>query len=213
MNAIRCVRGPSEEALRRRTRTRVESTAHVGLADGGSLLEGQGVERANGVRFETFNPNNEAGPTSRLLLMVSGDERGVVFGTLDAAVCRALLEGANVGRLGVSIDALPVVLPVNYAIDSETIIFRTTPGTKLSEALLKTVVAFEVDEYEPIGDVGWSVLVQGVASQIEDDEQITRARQLPLRLISAGGHSDRFVRIEMARITGRRLRPRFDGSA
>jgi nitroimidazol reductase NimA-like FMN-containing flavoprotein (pyridoxamine 5'-phosphate oxidase superfamily) len=107
----------------------------------------------------------------------------------------------------VSIDALPVILPVNYAIDGGAIVFRTTPGTKLSAALLETVVAFEVDEYEPNGDVGWSVLVQGVATEVVADDQIAWARQLPLRLISAGGDADRFVHIEIARVTGRRLRP------
>jgi len=144
--------------------------------------------------------------------MVGANDGGVVFEVLNATQCRALLEGATVGRLGVSIEALPVVLPVNYAMDGNSIVFRTTPGTKLSAALRKTVVAFEVDEYEPNGDVGWSVLVQGVASEIDDVDDVDRARQLALRVISADGHSDSFVRVDIGTVSGRRLRPRFDGT-
>ncbi len=138
---------------------------------------------------------------------MDGTNGGVVLEILDTTECRDLLERSDVGRLGVSIDALPVVLPVNYAVDGDAVIIRTTPGTKLSAALFETVVAFEVDDYEPNGDVGWSVLVQGVATEIADADQIVRAQQLPLRPISAGGRSDRFVRIDMGTVTGRRLRP------
>jgi nitroimidazol reductase NimA-like FMN-containing flavoprotein (pyridoxamine 5'-phosphate oxidase superfamily) len=35
--------------------------------------------------------------------------------TLDRAECLRLLEAATVGRIGVSIGALPVILPVNFA--------------------------------------------------------------------------------------------------
>ncbi len=145
--------------------------------------------------------------------MVEAANRGVVFEALDAEQCRTLLSSHNVGRVAVSIDALPVILPVNYAVDGDDIVFRTTPGTKLSAALLKTVVAFEVDEYEPNGDVGWSVLVQGRATELDVEEGLARARELPLRLISDGGEADRFVRIKIATVSGRRLRPRFEGTS
>jgi hypothetical protein len=79
--------------------------------------------------------------------------------------------------------------------------------------LLQKVVAFEINEYEPNGDVGWSVLVQGVAAEVTAVYDIAQARQLPLRLISAGGEFDRFVRVEIARISGRRVRPHSERSS
>ena len=75
------------------------------------------------------------------------------------------------------------------------------------------MVAFEVDEYEPNGDVGWSVLVQGRATELDVEEGLARARELPLRLISDDGEADRFVRIKIATVSGRRLRPRFEGTS
>ncbi|MGZ4140125.1 MAG: pyridoxamine 5'-phosphate oxidase family protein, partial [Actinomycetota bacterium] len=48
--------------------------------------------------------------------------------------CLELLAGAVVGRLGVSIRALPTILPVNFAVLRDRIVVRTVPGTKLDAA-------------------------------------------------------------------------------
>ena len=63
---------------------------------------------------------------------------------LDEAECRQLLHEATVGRVGISRDALPVILPVNYAMIDAQITFWSAPGMKLAP-LAQTVVAFEVD--------------------------------------------------------------------
>ena len=39
--------------------------------------------------------------------------------------CRALLSSGRVGRVAVTADALPVIAPVNYVVDGNTIVFRT----------------------------------------------------------------------------------------
>jgi Pyridoxamine 5'-phosphate oxidase len=77
--------------------------------------------------------------------------------------CLSLMATVSVGRLGVSIDALPAILPVNFVLLREQIIVRTVPGTKLDAAAAQAVVAFEVDSYDPGGKWGWSVLVLGLA--------------------------------------------------
>ena len=40
----------------------------------------------------------------------------------------------SVGRLGLLVDGRPEVLPVNYALDGETVLFRTAEGTVLNQA-------------------------------------------------------------------------------
>lgn len=77
---------------------------------------------------------------------------------LSRAQCLELMGTEAVGRIGVSIGALPVVLPVNYILVTEDVVFRTIPGTKLDAAARHAVVAFEVDKYAPDGSCGWSVL-------------------------------------------------------
>jgi nitroimidazol reductase NimA-like FMN-containing flavoprotein (pyridoxamine 5'-phosphate oxidase superfamily) len=39
---------------------------------------------------------------------------------------------AYVGRVGFVVDGRPLILPVNYLADDDSIVFCTAPGTKLS---------------------------------------------------------------------------------
>ena len=115
--------------------------------------------------------------------------------------CLRLLASATVGRIGITSGALPVILPINYRVDGDRILFRTSPGTKLDAATRNAVVAFEVDHVDPVYHSGWSVLVTGIASDVEgptDDESWTTPRWAP-------GQDERVVAISINQISGRRL--------
>ena len=88
---------------------------------------------------------------------------------LSEADCLLLMAGAEVGRVGVSVGALPAIFPVNYRVENGDIYFRTGEGVKLRAALDHTVVAFEVDEANADLREGWSVLVVGVAAEVVDE--------------------------------------------
>lgn len=118
--------------------------------------------------------------------------------------CLALLATATVGRLGVSIAALPVILPVNYCLHDDAVVIRTIPGTKLDAATTQAVVAFEVDDHDADGTAGWSVLVQGVAEEVTDPAELEGLQALPLRAWAfPSGEAHRFLRIHTAFISGR----------
>ena len=119
--------------------------------------------------------------------------------------CMALLASATFGRVGVSVDALPAILPVTIAMTDDAVLFRTIPGTKLAFAASRSVLAVEADHYDPsIGD-GWSVLVRGVASELVDEGDIARARDL-LAGSWIDGAAEHYVRVGCDLVTGRRLR-------
>lgn len=124
--------------------------------------------------------------------------------------CMSLLETVFVGRVGVSVGAIPAVLPVNYVMDGDTIVFRTVPGTKLDAALTNSVVAFEADDFDALHETGWSVLVRGIAREVTDEHALARARRLPLRSWAFNGDADRYVRIDAELVTGRRITTRDD---
>ena len=96
--------------------------------------------------------------------------------------CLQLLDRAHVGRIAVSIGALPVVLPVNFALLDGDILIRTGRGTKLDAAATNAVVAFEVDGVDAFYHTGWSVLVQGIAEEITDNDELERAKAVPSSL-------------------------------
>jgi nitroimidazol reductase NimA-like FMN-containing flavoprotein (pyridoxamine 5'-phosphate oxidase superfamily) len=124
---------------------------------------------------------------------------------LSRSECLELLSTVPVGRVGVSIGALPAVLPVNFCVTDEAVIFRSTSGAKLSAAVAGTVVAFEADHYDEAGRTGWSVLVQGRAEEITDPAGLARAEQLPLESWALDGAADHVIAVELAMISGRRI--------
>jgi uncharacterized protein len=122
------------------------------------------------------------------------------------AECLRLLASVTVGRVGVTIDALPAVLPVNFAMSEGAVVFRTVPGTKLDAATAGAVVAFEVDAHGTADHPGsWSVLVRGIARELTQPSELAKARALPLEPWTRNQGADRFVRIEPTVLTGRRI--------
>lgn len=114
----------------------------------------------------------------------------------------------RVGRVGFSRYDWPVILPVNYHVTHGQVVFRTEIGSVLDELTFgseRPGIAFEVDAVDPGWREGWSVLMQGTASEIRDGHELERLRSLPLQPW-APGDRPRFVRIEPSQITGRRIR-------
>jgi uncharacterized protein len=118
--------------------------------------------------------------------------------------CWELLASGRVGRVGVTVGALPAIFPVNYAVIDGGIVFRTAPGTKLAAATAGTVVAFEVDDLRAADRSGWSVLAVG-RSQVVHDLDVT------LQVLAAGlepwaeGNRTNIVRVTPELLSGRRL--------
>lgn len=75
--------------------------------------------------------------------------------------CWYLLATASVGRLALSVRALPMILPVQYYLDDRNIAaclgHRELPERSLDEA----IIAFAADSIDPWTRSGWSVEVQG----------------------------------------------------
>lgn len=126
---------------------------------------------------------------------------------LGRSECLRLLAGSSLGRLGLSMGALPIVLPVNYALTDLGIVIRTGDGAKLDAALRNSVVAFEVDDIDLVYHTGWSVVVTGVARDLTDPAELERVAHLPIAHWSPGV-ADHFVAIPTDVVTGRRLATR-----
>jgi nitroimidazol reductase NimA-like FMN-containing flavoprotein (pyridoxamine 5'-phosphate oxidase superfamily) len=123
---------------------------------------------------------------------------------LDRGQCLALLGSAHVGRIGLSSGALPLVVPVDFAVVGDRIVLHTSRGTLLDTATRDTVVAFEADDFDRHDRSGWSVVVTGVAVDAPADDLPDPDRR---RLASwAAGDDGRFVAITTDVISGRRTR-------
>lgn len=121
--------------------------------------------------------------------------------------CLRLLGTAALGRVALTMAALPTILPVNFRFDGRQILIRTGRGTKLDAATRRAVVAFEVDHIEPATRTGWSVVVTGVADEITDPDELDDAQDPPL-VRWAPGPDHRIVAISTDVVSGRRIMPR-----
>jgi hypothetical protein len=129
----------------------------------------------------------------------SDSGRPGVLVELERAECLALLGERRVGRIAVvDRDDMPFVVPVNYVLSGDTVLFRTHPGTKL-DALRRRPVAFQVDSIDEVCRTGWSVLVQGIAHDASPDDH---ADAHPEPWIEAGPY---WVQIVPRFISGRRF--------
>jgi uncharacterized protein len=123
---------------------------------------------------------------------------------LDQDTCYRRLAGALFGRVVATSGALPLVVPVNYGLDGHAVVFRTASGSRLQAATRNAVVAFEVDDIDPVRRCGWSVVVTGTATPVTAVSDIVRLEQLGLAPWGPGV-KDQWVRIVPGLITGRHL--------
>ena len=100
---------------------------------------------------------------------------------------------------------------MNYRLLDDRIVFRTGHGTKLDAATRNSVVAFEVDDIDPMSHAGWSVMVTGEAREVTDPERLAR---LDDAAIPHWAHTDIEATLEVATtmVTGRRIGPDRRGS-
>lgn len=132
-------------------------------------------------------------------------DRRTVFEELDRRACLELLRTESVGRVALTARALPIVLPVHFALLEGDIVWRSAQGTKLNDASAGFVVAFEVDHYDAEHEQGWSVMVQGLAHVITEPERIEEATTLPLESWALEGDADRYVCLVPNIVTGTRI--------
>ncbi len=122
---------------------------------------------------------------------------------LDRSACYTLLGDQQLGRVGLKLGDELAILPVYYAVLEGDIVFRTSPGMKLDAAVLRTKVAFEVDNEVPAP--GWSVLIVGHVQELRGAREDEAARTL-LGFAWPAGKRERIVRLRAEKVTGRRLR-------
>ena len=123
---------------------------------------------------------------------------------LAESACLELLRGHHFGRVAFieQADGPPAIMPVNYLMRGEVVVFRTDPNSKLGQAVRSTTATFEIDGIDERERTGWSVVVSGRAEQVVDPTELDELRQTPL-LPWAPGDRSQYVRITPELVTGR----------
>lgn len=136
--------------------------------------------------------------------------------TLTADQCRALLEEAHVGHIGVITDEGPYVTPISYVFAGSQIAFRTAPGRRTEAIQADPRVSIEVSTYDRATGDWSSAIASGTARIVRNDpareqmvvdalfEKYRNAYDGLLSLPSGLGPGTRFiVVVDIAEVSGR----------
>jgi hypothetical protein len=134
-----------------------------------------------------------------------------VMRELEPAVCERLLRRATVGRVVVSTPRGPEIVPVNYAVDQDTIVIRTTPGGLLARYGDGAVVVFEIDALDHERWHGWSVVARGGGVVVHPPNNAAGRRTR----VRPWAHGDRTseLRVTWSELTGRQVGAGWDVEA
>ena len=123
---------------------------------------------------------------------------------LDRRECLELLAAKAVGRIAYAAGTGARILPVNYILVDDCVIFRTVPYGEIYRHALNSNCAFEIDEADEFFESGWSVVASGrLELATEDDFAQMRYGKMPEAW--AGGDRYMFLRLPCEHVSGRRV--------
>lgn len=123
------------------------------------------------------------------------------------AECYRLITPRGIGRIAFGTASGVMVLPVNYAVTSGTIVVRTGAGSLIA-VHGDGPVSFEVDHLDLELRQGWSVLIRGEAHRVLQPGEFRRLREECELLPWPAGEHELFVRIVPSQVSGRRISSR-----
>jgi uncharacterized protein len=85
--------------------------------------------------------------------------------------CMTLLSRAQLGRVALSLRALPVVVPVRYMLSDGPLLFTAT-GEELTKALYGNIAALQADGFDEDSGRRWSVFATGPIAIVESLETL-----------------------------------------
>ncbi|WP_460749032.1 pyridoxamine 5'-phosphate oxidase family protein [Nocardiopsis oceani] len=157
---------------------------------------------------DEFAGTERLGEDDQLLVGADlADNEEASFTVLERQTCLNLMATRDIGRVAFTIDgdAAPTVLPVNYVLVNDTIVFRSTlAGTIMRYG--RGYAAFQVDHFDEERREGWSVLASGRSRWIRDAGELERIPQGRLPQPWAEGERDQVLKITPGRVTGREVR-------
>ena len=93
----------------------------------------------------------------------------------------------RIGRLGLSVGSLPVILPVNYVLDGARSCSAPRTATRPAPRSSGSVACLEIDQFDRFEHSGWSVLATGTTRRIAAARSGRDVRAAPRRPVGADG--------------------------
>ena len=168
---------------------------------GARVLPERGTRPSSTSDLGPFAPS---GGMSRSPNMSMPFDRGLI--RLNRDECMALLAQASFARVGVSVDALPAILPVTIALIDERDRVSHAARDEAGHGGAELDPRGRSRRVRPVADEGWSVLVRGVATELMSPPLVALAREQLTGSWIDGDGAEHYVAVSCDLVTGRRLR-------
>lgn len=136
--------------------------------------------------------------------LAATDHRGLEVLTQEE--CDAMIAETAIGRVAFVSRGRPLILPVTHKVFGNSVVFKTSHGEKLDAAGRHAPAAFEIDGWDAATQTGWSVIVQGTMSRVDDPDEVAQLDNLGLQAWAGPKFRAYWVRLRRDIVTGRRLR-------
>jgi hypothetical protein len=118
--------------------------------------------------------------------------------------CWALATTQSAGRLGFFREGLLDIFPVNYLVIDEHLYFRTSEDGTIATSHLEHA-AFQIDHVDKEARSGWTILLNGPATRVEDPTLLTTLWGKAVDEPWAPGQRDLFFDLAPTLVRGRRI--------
>ena len=119
--------------------------------------------------------------------------------------CLELLHAEVVGRVGLQTPVGPRIIPVNYSMYGDAIVWRTLPFSELASYGNDMDVAFEVDQIDRDTRTGWDVVALGRVRIVTDLQEIADIRRVEDPAPWAQGLRNLYMSLRWRDLRGRRI--------
>jgi uncharacterized protein len=119
--------------------------------------------------------------------------------------CEELLRAGLVGRVAACTPTGPHVVPVNYSVVDDAVVFRTTPYSVLGSQARGSLLALEVDQFDYEYQRGWSVVARGRSEMVVDAAELENIRATWNPNTWVAGSRTLYLRMRWSELTGRQL--------
>ena len=118
--------------------------------------------------------------------------------------CLSLLAAVSVGRVGFTAGGEVLVLPVNFVLDGQSVVFRTASGSSWPAPRTGLPSPSRLITTTTSPNLGGASLISGRAEVVDDDAEIGRLSQLGLHPWVSAVDRPFWIRIRPTSVTGRR---------
>lgn len=114
------------------------------------------------------------------------------------------LSSEEFGRLAFTTPRGPRIVPLNYSLVDDAIVFRTSAHSEIARFAIDKVAAFEIDRIDHREQTGWSVVASGMVEELAPTG-LADLRNVSVSQPWAGGVRNLYLRLTWRDLTGRRL--------